>query len=310
MKNERESFVLYHNYYNQICKLNLEERGQVVSAIFEYAKTGTVTTEMSLMADIVFSFIKDTLDRDAATYEEKRRKNAINGAKSHKNSVPNGSERYQTVANGNERYPNDNDNDNDNGNGNGNGNDNDNGNDNENDNGNDNGNGNGNGNGNDNEGGCAPLALACDCAEHEENDEIDEPVEPSTEICSAEAPPINDAPHAPLLSEEERRELIKKGLSEGYIDERLQRAVTYARARQKSMFAVLLEWWQTDREKAMRKRSVGVGNGGYGYSGGNGYNGGNGYSGASTQSEPSYDIEKFFEAATKRTLEEVVGIRN
>ena len=301
MKNERESFVLYHNYYNQICKLNLEERGQVVSAIFEYAKTGTVTTEMSLMADIVFSFIKDTLDRDAVAYEEKRRKNAINGAKSHKNSVPNGSERYQTVANGNERYPNDNDNDNDNGNDNGNGNEND----------NDNGNDNGNGNDNDNEGGCAPLALACDCAEHEENDEIDEPVEPSTDICSAEAPPTY-APHAPRLSEEERMELIKKGLSEGYIDERLQRAVTYAKARQKSMFAVLLEWWQTDREKAMRKRSVGVGNGGYGYNGGNGYNGcngyngGNSYSGASTQSEPSYDIEKFFEAATKRTLEEVV----
>ena len=68
------------------------------------------------------------------------------------------------------------------------------------------------------------------------------------------------------------------------------------------MFAVLLEWWQTDREKAMRKRSVGAGSGGNGYNGGNGYSGGNSYSGASTQSEPSYDIEKFFEAATKRTF--------
>ena len=302
MKNERESFVLYHNYANMLDLLSNEDSGILFKAIFQYTRSGTVANELPPMVKMAFVIIKDTLDRDAVAYEDKCKLNAENGKKGgrpRKNTEHIFLEKTERFFEKAKKA--DNDNDNDNGNDNGNGNEND----------NDNGNDNGNGNDNDNEGGCAPLALACDCAEHKENDEIDEPVEPSTDICSAEAPPTY-APHAPRLSEEERMELIKKGLSEGYIDERLQRAVTYAKARQKSMFAVLLEWWQTDREKAMRKRSVGVGNGGYGYNGGNGYNGcngyngGNSYSGASTQSEPSYDIEKFFEAATKRTLEEVV----
>ena len=54
---------------------------------------------------------------------------------------------------------------------------------------------------------------------------------------------------APPLSEEERQELLTKGISEVYINERLQRAGVYASQHQKTVFDVLCTWWKEDKNK-------------------------------------------------------------
>ena len=68
---------------------------------------------------------------------------------------------------------------------------------------------------------------------------------------------------APTLSEEERQELLRKGIPENYINERLQRAETYALQHQKTVFDVLCTWWcedankQTKHERSTRTGDLG-----------------------------------------------------
>ena len=67
---EKKSFVLYLNYKHQFDLLSLEQRGRLISAIFEYCESGEVKTPMNKCVDMAFSVIKDTLDRDAEKYEQ------------------------------------------------------------------------------------------------------------------------------------------------------------------------------------------------------------------------------------------------
>lgn len=80
-KKERKSFILYCNFENQFKLLSMEERGILISAIFEYARERDVSAELPPLVNMAFSLIKDTMDRDYEEYVKKCEINAINGRK-------------------------------------------------------------------------------------------------------------------------------------------------------------------------------------------------------------------------------------
>ena len=81
MTTQKNGFVLYNNYFNQIALLSMEERGILITAIFEYTRNGHIETEMPREVLMAFSFIKDTLDRDLAAYRARCEQFAENGKK-------------------------------------------------------------------------------------------------------------------------------------------------------------------------------------------------------------------------------------
>ena len=75
----QKSFVLYDNYWNQLEFLTMEQRGELLTAIFEYRKFGECKTQLSQINQVVFSFIRDTLERDAESYKRRCEANRENG---------------------------------------------------------------------------------------------------------------------------------------------------------------------------------------------------------------------------------------
>ena len=59
-----------------------------------------------------------------------------------------------------------------------------------------------------------------------------------------------------MLSDAERSALLEKGVRSAYINERIARAAEWAERTKKSVYAVLLEWWQKDKDEVRyRNRS-------------------------------------------------------
>lgn len=77
---DKKSFVLYSDYWQHIELLTIEERGQLLTAIYEYILYGSAP-EISGSVKMAFSFIKAQLDRDSEKYEAICERNKINGAK-------------------------------------------------------------------------------------------------------------------------------------------------------------------------------------------------------------------------------------
>lgn len=77
---DKKSFVVYTEWRPAIEKLTDEERGKLFSAMLIYADTGELSN-LSPVADIVFTLIKSTLDRDAEKWENTRKKRAEAGKK-------------------------------------------------------------------------------------------------------------------------------------------------------------------------------------------------------------------------------------
>ena len=75
----RNSFVLYTEYKEPISLLSVEEKAQLLEAIFEYADGNEV--ELKGAAMMAFSFIKAQMDRDTEKYEEICKKRREAGAK-------------------------------------------------------------------------------------------------------------------------------------------------------------------------------------------------------------------------------------
>ncbi len=78
---DKKSFILYGSYYEQVMMLSVEERGQLLTAIYEYQISGEVSVEMSPIAAMAFAFVRSDMDRDNAKYEERCAKNRANGKK-------------------------------------------------------------------------------------------------------------------------------------------------------------------------------------------------------------------------------------
>jgi len=65
----KNSFVLYTEFREQFSELTDREKGILISAIFEYAETGTVT-DMSKVVKMAFISIRQHLDRNGKKYQD------------------------------------------------------------------------------------------------------------------------------------------------------------------------------------------------------------------------------------------------
>lgn len=75
----KDSFLLFTKYRKQIEMLDMEERGEVLTAIYVYADEGEVIHFTSAKAELLFSVIQGDMDYNAEKYEEKCEKNKENG---------------------------------------------------------------------------------------------------------------------------------------------------------------------------------------------------------------------------------------
>ena len=80
-KEKKKSFILYHDFADVFNLLSIQDRGILITAIFEYAKHGDIITEMPYGVTIAFQFIKNVLDRDKAAYIARCEANSVNGKK-------------------------------------------------------------------------------------------------------------------------------------------------------------------------------------------------------------------------------------
>ena len=229
--NEKKSFIMYKSFRTMLLRMSMEERGRMITAIYEYLYDGEISVELDAVVDMAFCAIKDTLDRDAETYAEKCRINSENGKKGGRprKSLSERSEAYRSadfsLPKTERFFEKAKKADNDNGNNNGNGNENE----------NDNVNGNGEDNGNDNE----PSIL-------EGNAVSDLPCR--TEIDREEI--IEEDEGGFALSESDRRELASEGVPDYYINGRLERAVYFAARQKKPVRVLLSEWWRGDSKRS------------------------------------------------------------
>ena len=82
----KNSFVMYTDYQEQIDLLDMEQRGMLLTAIMEYASSGTVP-EIDGMVLMAFSFIRKQMDKDNEKYQkvvEARREAGKKGAEAKK----------------------------------------------------------------------------------------------------------------------------------------------------------------------------------------------------------------------------------
>ena len=79
MNNNRTSFIMYHSFNSPFELLDMEQRGILITAIFEYQMYGEVRITLTPLVNMAFVCIKDTLDRDAREYAETCKRNSENG---------------------------------------------------------------------------------------------------------------------------------------------------------------------------------------------------------------------------------------
>lgn len=77
---KKNSFLLYTEYMEHVDLLDMEQRGELFTAILMYA-AGKEIPELSGMVKMAFSFIKIRMDRDAAEYEKTTLARAAAGRK-------------------------------------------------------------------------------------------------------------------------------------------------------------------------------------------------------------------------------------
>lgn len=73
MATEKKAFVLYHDIRTPLELLTDEQRGRLFTAILDYSEFGSLP-EFDGALMMAFAFIRMSLDRDAATWAEKRTK--------------------------------------------------------------------------------------------------------------------------------------------------------------------------------------------------------------------------------------------
>lgn len=106
---DRKSFVLYTESREIIDKLNIEQRGMLLTALFDHIQ-GYDVQPLDPLTDIVFTTIRNYMDKDFKKYEsrcEKNRENANNRWKKEQSenmqSHTNKCERMQSHTNGQSR---------------------------------------------------------------------------------------------------------------------------------------------------------------------------------------------------------------
>lgn len=66
---EKNSFILYADYWQHLQLLSMEERGELITAIFHYIESG-VLPDFPGGLMMAFSFIRAQIDRDQEKWEE------------------------------------------------------------------------------------------------------------------------------------------------------------------------------------------------------------------------------------------------
>lgn len=75
---EKESFVLYSRYLENIEILSMEQRGVLFTAILRYVSDQSIP-DMDGTTKMAFSFIRSQIDRDAEKYNQIRAKRSEGG---------------------------------------------------------------------------------------------------------------------------------------------------------------------------------------------------------------------------------------
>ena len=78
---EKKSFLVYFDWEEPFSCLDNAELGELFRAMVKYAKNEEEPEFENKTLYLVFTFIKNAIDRDKAAYEEKCKKNAENGRK-------------------------------------------------------------------------------------------------------------------------------------------------------------------------------------------------------------------------------------
>ena len=232
MKNrdrDKKSFVMYNDFADLFGLLSLEERGRLITAIFDYVRADAAPECLSAGTAMAFQCIKNTLDRDYAAYVAKCEKNAENAKKGGRPRKASAPEEGLVFSEKTERFfekpkKSDNDNDNDSGT--------DNDSDNDNDIDSDSGTDSGTDGGTDNDKNVSAVAVSAG--------ELSEQ--------SSAAPPFKEDLNNNLL--------FLKGVPDAYISERRKRAEAYAAKKGRDLSSVLSEWWE--KENAATKRRYGA----------------------------------------------------
>lgn len=117
-KQNKDSFLLRHDFFPQIKMLSIEQRGYLLTSIYAYA-TGEELPEMDAMTTMCFGFIKASMDANAAKYEglceQNRESGRLGGRPKRENRTviietdandkkPNGFENNRTVFNETDRF--------------------------------------------------------------------------------------------------------------------------------------------------------------------------------------------------------------
>ena len=75
---KKNTFILYLDSFDLILKLNMEQRGHLLTAIFEHER-GEQVHELDQIVDVAFTPIMQYLDRNREAYKSKCLVNAENG---------------------------------------------------------------------------------------------------------------------------------------------------------------------------------------------------------------------------------------
>ena len=78
---DKKSFLVYFDWEEPFSCLDNAELGELFRAMVKYAKNEEEPEFENKTLYLVFTFIKNAIDRDKAAYEEKCKKNAENGRK-------------------------------------------------------------------------------------------------------------------------------------------------------------------------------------------------------------------------------------
>ncbi len=85
----KKSFLVYFDWEEPFSQLSKEELGELFMAMMKYARNQEEPQIESLSSKIIFSFVKNALDRDRAAYKEKCKKNSENRQKGSKKNENN-----------------------------------------------------------------------------------------------------------------------------------------------------------------------------------------------------------------------------
>ena len=106
LEDKKNSFVLYTDYKQHFDLLSVTERGELITALFEYSETGEQPQFENGALKMAFSFIKTQIDRDSEKWQTIRdrrakagKKGGIKSAENRKQKQANSSKCKQTQAN-------------------------------------------------------------------------------------------------------------------------------------------------------------------------------------------------------------------